>query len=121
MTRTLSRPEILRDGEPLESRVPAVEGAIAGILWMHGGGMFLGRARQDDGFCGSLASDLGVSGASVDYRLAPEHPHPEPLDDRYAALEWMADRYPTIDTGELDLFAAEDIDFAERLRAAARS
>ncbi len=34
----------------------------------------------------ALPTDLGVSVASVENRLTPEHPHPEPLEDRFAAL-----------------------------------
>jgi acetyl esterase/lipase len=58
--------------------------------------MFLGSARFDDAFARELSETLGVSVASVDYRLAPEHPHPEPLEDCYAALEWVADRYDPV-------------------------
>jgi acetyl esterase/lipase len=66
------------------------------ILWIHGGGMFLGAARYDDALTGELAETLGVSVASVDYRLAPEHPHPEPLEDCYTALEWLSGRYDRV-------------------------
>jgi acetyl esterase/lipase len=62
------------------------------VLWIHGGGMFLGSARQDDALCQELSEALGVRIASVDYRLAPEHPYPEPLDDCYRALMWLAER-----------------------------
>jgi acetyl esterase/lipase len=66
------------------------------ILWIHGGGMFLGSARQDDAIAQELCEALGVRIASVDYRLAPEHPYPEPLDDCYTALVWLAERYDRI-------------------------
>ncbi len=62
------------------------------VLWIHGGGMFLGSARTEDASCADLAERLGVSVVAVDYRLAPEHPHPMPLLDCYAALEWCAAR-----------------------------
>lgn len=62
----------------------------AALLWIHGGGMVIGNARQDDPVCKQLANELGVTVAAVDYRLAPEHPFPAPLDDCFAAFEWLA-------------------------------
>jgi acetyl esterase/lipase len=60
------------------------------LLWMHGGGYVLGSARQDDGFCRRFSRSLGITVASVDYRLAPEHPYPAALQDCYSALTWLA-------------------------------
>jgi len=62
----------------------------AALLWIHGGGMVIGSAHQDDALCKRFAAELGVTVASVEYRLAPEHPFPAPLDDCVAALEWLA-------------------------------
>ncbi len=59
------------------------------LLWMHGGGYVIGSAHQDDKLCRGFADTLGITVASVDYRLAPEHPYPAALDDCYAALEWL--------------------------------
>jgi acetyl esterase/lipase len=66
------------------------------ILWIHSGGMFLGSARQDDAHAQELSEALGIRIASVDYRLAPEHPYPESLDDCYIALTWLAERYDRV-------------------------
>ena len=85
------------DGSTLELRhyvpsSPDFSLSHAAILWIHGGGMFLGSARQDDATCQELSQALGVRIASVDYRLAPEHPYPEPLDDCYTALTHLVGR-----------------------------
>ena len=56
------------------------------LLWIHGGGYVIGRAAQDDVLCRRYASELGATVASVDYRLAPEHPYPAPVEDCYSAL-----------------------------------
>ena len=53
----------------------------AALLWIHGGGYVLGTAAQDDRLCRRFADELGVTVASVDYRLAPEHPYPAALED----------------------------------------
>ena len=60
------------------------------LLWIHGGGYVLGTAQQDDALCRRFSSRLGMSVASVEYRLAPEHPYPAPLEDCYSALTWLA-------------------------------
>ncbi|ONH23021.1 alpha/beta hydrolase [Pseudofrankia asymbiotica] len=62
----------------------------AGVLNIHGGGFVVGDISIDDGSCLDLVRALGVVVVSVDYRLAPEHPFPAPLEDCYAALEWLA-------------------------------
>ncbi|HNT25193.1 MAG TPA: alpha/beta hydrolase [Anaerolineales bacterium] len=59
------------------------------LLWMHGGGYIIGTAEQDDPGCIHYVRQLGLVVVSVDYRLAPEHPFPAPLEDCYQALIWM--------------------------------
>jgi acetyl esterase/lipase len=63
------------------------------VLWLHGGGFTVGGARDSVGptYATELLS-LGrpVAWASVDYRLAPEHPHPAAPDDALSALEYFA-------------------------------
>ena len=59
------------------------------LLWIHGGGYVLGTAQQDDRLCLAFSRKLGITVASVDYRLAPEHPYPAPLEDCYTALTWL--------------------------------
>jgi acetyl esterase/lipase len=80
------------DGTLLELRVHPGPGDDA-ILWIHGGGMFLGAAWTDDVLCRGLARDTRASVVAVDYRLAPEHPHPAPLDDCILALDRIAGWY----------------------------
>lgn len=88
-----------------ERRVPGPEGApdvrvlvylprnvaapLSALLWIHGGGYVLGKAEQADLQAKSIASEIGCAVVSVDYRLAPEVPHPGPVEDCYAALKWL--------------------------------
>lgn len=69
----------------------------AGLLWIHGGGLVIGSAAVDDRMCGETARDTGATIVSVDYRLAPRHPFPVPLDDCAAAFAWM--RHHALDLG----------------------
>lgn len=61
----------------------------AGLLWIHGGGLLFGDARQDEALCAETAHELGITVVSVNYRLAPEHPFPAAHDDVHAAWQWM--------------------------------
>ena len=75
------------------------------LLWIHGGGMVLGTAAQDSHFCQRFADQLTIVVASVEYRLAPEHPFPTPLDDCYTALRWLAAN-PEIDPARIAIGGA---------------
>ena len=76
-------------GVPLRVYVPDERLSQACLLWIHGGGYVIGSAAQDDRFCGAMCSALGLVVVSVDYRLAPENPAPAPLNDCYAAWQWL--------------------------------
>ena len=56
------------------------------LLWLHGGGYVVGDLRSHDRVCRRLAAAGGLNVLALDYRLAPEHPHPAALDDAEAAL-----------------------------------
>lgn len=64
---------------------------LPGVLYIHGGGYILGSADMMDPALQQLVSELGCVIVSVDYRLAPEHPFPAPLEDCYAALQWFSE------------------------------
>lgn len=72
-------------GECLEIARPA-------MLFAHGGGWCLGSLGLYDQPCQALANAAGRVILSVDYRLAPEHPFPQPLEDVYQALCWVAEQ-----------------------------
>jgi len=75
------------------------------LLWIHGGGYVIGTAQQDDRLCHQFSARLGITVASVDYRLAPEHPYPVPLEDCYTALTWLAG-LPAVDRGRIAIGGA---------------
>ncbi|MEU9349212.1 alpha/beta hydrolase [Streptomyces sp. NPDC048278] len=58
------------------------------FYYMHGGGMIIGNHRTGVGGVLNWAVDNGAVVVSVDYRLAPEHPDPAPIEDCYAGLLW---------------------------------
>lgn len=65
-------------------------GTAPGLYWIHGGGMILGTVEMEDPRLVEYAAQVGCVIVSVGYRLAPEHPHPAPVEDCYAGLVWTA-------------------------------
>ncbi|KQM16315.1 lipase [Plantibacter sp. Leaf171] len=66
-------------------------GATAAVYTIHGGGMMFGHHLGNlDSYDDWLLNDHDVVLVSVDYRLAPEHPDPYPVEDCYAGLVWVA-------------------------------
>lgn len=62
------------------------------ILYAHGGGFVLGGSRSHRNICAHLAAASGADVHLVEYRLAPEHPFPGPVDDVFAAYRAMLER-----------------------------
>jgi acetyl esterase len=58
------------------------------LVWLHGGGWVIGSLQSHDPLCRALAARSGSTVVAVDYRLAPEHPHPAALEDSWTATNW---------------------------------
>ncbi|MFE4667505.1 alpha/beta hydrolase [Streptomyces sp. NPDC056716] len=71
---------------------PAADRPGPAAVYVHGGGMIAGSVDLHDPVIAAYAADSGVPLLAVDYRLAPEHPHPTPVEDTYAALGWLVGR-----------------------------
>ncbi|MGA5200716.1 alpha/beta hydrolase [Streptomyces variegatus] len=71
--------------------VPEHAGPRPVIYHVHGGGMIIGNNRVGVDVPLAWARALDAVVVSVEYRLAPEHPHPAPVEDVYAGLLWTAD------------------------------
>jgi acetyl esterase/lipase len=76
---------------PLRIHAPADRPAAGVVLEIHGGGFYLGSAASNDVRNRQLAEALGVVVASVDYRLAPEHPWPAAPEDCETAARWLVE------------------------------
>ena len=98
------RPSIPGLPNKVETRDVAISGPLSGRLYtpagfaeklpvlvdLHGGGWVAGSVATHDPFCRLLSEAAGVIIASVEYRRAPEHPHPAALEDAFAAVHWAA-------------------------------
>ena len=93
-TVTSQQIEIPLEGRTLAARVykpKAARGPLPLIVYFHGGGWVVGDLDTHDSLVERLAQDSQCAVASVDYRLAPEHPFPAPCDDALDALIWLAE------------------------------
>lgn len=87
-----------KDGYPIPVRIyrPSSPRPHAVMVSMHGGGWVMGSLDSDEFKSHFIAHQSGCAVVSVDYRLAPEHPFPVPLEDCYAVTEWVAAQAATL-------------------------
>jgi acetyl esterase/lipase len=68
---------------------PGAKGTMPGYFHIHGGGYVMGTPEMMDASNKAIVMEIGCVVCSVDYRLAPDTPHPGPVEDCYAALKWF--------------------------------
>ncbi len=69
--------------------IPEGQGPFPIFIYYHGGGWVLGDIEVMDASCQMIANRTASIVVSVNYRLAPEYKFPTPVEDAYAALEWV--------------------------------
>ncbi|HEY4076187.1 MAG TPA: alpha/beta hydrolase [Rhizomicrobium sp.] len=67
----------------------AASGPLPVLIYFHGGGFVSGSLESHDGLCRLFAAEGGFKVIAVDYRLAPEYSYPAPVDDAWAAVQWI--------------------------------
>jgi acetyl esterase/lipase len=84
---------IASDGARLLLRWYVKTGSAPGaaVYYVHGGGMILSNVSIYDRPVSRYVSATGVPFMSVEYRYAPEYPHPIPVEDCYTGLRWLVD------------------------------
>jgi acetyl esterase/lipase len=92
LSDAVERTDAVIEGDPPRPvrvhRPRGVQTPAPAVVHIHGGGYVIGSYEMDDALLDRWCPTLGIIGVSVEYRLAPEHPYPSPLDDCYAALKW---------------------------------
>lgn len=74
---------------PLRLFRPLAAASTGVIVYLHGGGWVLGSLESHHRLMRNLAIESGAALIGVDYRRAPEHPFPEPLNDCLTVIRWL--------------------------------
>ena len=101
-------PDIDAGGVPARLYRPSDDAGLGLLLYFHGGGWVVGDLDTHDSTARALAAESGQAVLSVDYRLAPEHPFPAPLDDAVNATRWASEHAAEIGCDPLRLAVGGD-------------
>jgi acetyl esterase len=74
------------------------ENPIPTLVYYHGGGFVIGNLETHDSTCRRLANKSRCQVIAIDYRMAPEHPFPVPVEDALAAFRHIRDNALAFDT-----------------------
>jgi epsilon-lactone hydrolase len=97
MTTNFPAPPQLRtelvdaDGVPCVSVMAPGTSAARTVVYLHGGNYLFGSSAGYRGFAAALSRAADATVLLVDYRLAPENPHPAALQDATTAYRWAVD------------------------------
>src|ERR1700742_1263025 len=80
-----------RSYRPQSAQGNGPAGPLPTLIYYHGGGFVIGNIETHDSTCRRLANKSRCQVISIDYRLAPEHPFPAPIDDGIAAFRHIRD------------------------------
>ena len=80
------------DGVDGEWFVPCSAHQDKAILYFHGGGFRLGSVSSHRDLIARIADASSCRVLAINYRLAPEHRFPAPVEDAIAAFSWMLDQ-----------------------------
>jgi len=99
----------VRDGSTIAGRllVPTDQ-PRAVLVYFHGGGWVMGELPGFESLGRKLAARTGAAVLLVDYRLAPEHPFPTPVQDAWDALRWAEEHKEQIAGAEVPMVVAGD-------------
>lgn len=95
MTANFPAPPELRTEQVDAAGVPGLWASMPGasaertILYLHGGAYVVGSPSGWRGFAAALSEAADARVLLIDYRLAPENPHPAALDDASTAYRWL--------------------------------
>ncbi|MFF2445555.1 alpha/beta hydrolase [Neobacillus sp. NPDC058068] len=87
---------------------PEGQGPFPLFVYYHGGGWVIGDLETADASCRMIANRTGRVVVSVDYRLSPEYKFPIPVEDSYAALQWVSENAPSINGNASNLVVGGD-------------
>lgn len=79
-------------GVPAQWIIPDGAAEDRVLQYAHGGGYVLMSAETHRKLCSHIAKAAGCRALNVDYRLAPEHPHPAAVEDSLTAYRWLLEQ-----------------------------
>ena len=83
----------VREYRPGSRRVSTDNAPTPQIIYLHGGGFVVGGLESHDDVCAEISDRTGLMLTSVDYCLAPEHKHPDALEEVMLVMKYLWQEY----------------------------